>query len=178
MRKLISDFDFTVWLPLAIVVLVFLGISVGRYFAAIFRLRRAAKWRRELAGTERDTEQGRAEFAEWRKDQEQGRRKGMLSVLLSAIAAALLSGFLFMSDRSKLDIMHLVWSALGFLSSLSFVGGLIASCVYAYKRERLICALSLVLMLLAAASTEHFMHQRENTGHVLCPNCDDSDSNN
>jgi hypothetical protein len=47
---------------------------------------------------------------------------------------------------------------------------------YARKPDWLRCGVCLLVILMSAASTEHFSHQKTNSHRAICPHCSDDDS--
>jgi len=102
--------------------------------------------------------------------------------LSSLTALLLLSSMMLISDRWKLHIAYHVWGALYFFGIITFITAIGMACHYArnpLEKWQGIVGLKLwvclLVMLLAAASTEHFFHQKMNVRHIGCPTCSDDD---
>lgn len=84
------------------------------------------------------------------------------------------SGFL-VPDRFKMFFAYQIWGLLGVVSGLSVFIATVLAWYFAKKYELLKVAACLLSVLMGAASTEHCYHQRINSQHVVCPDCNDDD---
>ncbi len=82
---------------------------------------------------------------------------------------------MMLNDRWKVAIALSFWNASQYISFTAFIIAIIAAWYYASKLDGLRVGICLLVMLLAAASAEHFIHQTINAQHQVCPDCDDSD---
>jgi ABC-type uncharacterized transport system permease subunit len=95
--------------------------------------------------------------------------------VLSGLAFAALCAAMLMPDTWKAVAGYLLWTALLFASFVSFIIAISMAWHYAKKSDRMRFGICLLVMLLAAASAEHFFHQRMNAQHINCPHCGDDD---
>jgi uncharacterized membrane protein YidH (DUF202 family) len=122
----------------------------------------------------RDAEWELAEV-EWKYRRQEEKRQAKDIAWVSAITLIVLIAVMLTSDRWKLDAASLAWENLKYVSFLVFIIMIPVTWDCAKKRERLKLVACLLAMLMAAASTEHFIHQEINTKHVICPHCSDDD---
>ncbi len=78
-------------------------------------------------------------------------------------------------DGFKVFVAEGLWDILYIISAVSFVVSIPAAWHYAKESNWLKFGICLLVMLMAAASTEHFVHQKINAGNVNCPHCSDDD---
>ncbi len=189
MKNLIIDFDLTFLWPSIAFALIVLWISIRTYlrprtereycrpsenrgydFADNDAERKVNDARWHL----RDAEWELGEFErEWRRNEEKRQAKGVAWV--SAITLLMFIAVLLISDRLKANVEDLVWSGLQCASFLTFIIAILTAWHYARKLDRIRLGFCLLAMLLAAASTEHFIHQTINVRHAICPHCTDDD---
>ena len=96
-------------------------------------------------------------------------------MIASAIVLVVLCAVMWMGDKWKAEIAQQVWQCLAFIGSGAFVFTIVVACYYARKVELLKLGACLLMMLLIAASLEHFFHQTANARHVVCPHCSSDD---
>ena len=88
-------------------------------------------------------------------------------IWLSGTALFVLCAFMFMPDRWKIFIAYLLWSGLWIVGAASFMVAIPMAWYFGKKKELLRLGICLLVLLMAAASTEHFYHQRVNAWHIL-----------
>jgi hypothetical protein len=157
-RKLVIDFELTVLWPLLVFALIVLLNSV-----LAWRSPGSNKYFWERSSEERQQEQ---EERRWRA-------KGL--GWLSAVLVLLVGAVLVAGDTVKLHVAGLAWPALQFISAITFIITIPVAWNYARTSDRLRLAICLLVLLLTAASTEHFFHQTINAQHAICPHCTDDD---
>lgn len=163
MRNLVIDFDVIVLWPSIAFALIVLATSIRTYLSP-------------SVGYWEAKERGEEHLDEWRR-REKREVKDLL--WLSGGVLLVLCAVMLTNDKWKMNFAYLVWKPLQLVSAVSLVIAALAAWHYAERRERLKLLACLLVMLLAAASTEHFFHQAINTRHVVCPHCgDDDDQNN
>jgi len=177
MRNIIFDFYATVLVPLCIVAAVSLWNSIRLFHSA----------RRELCRLEKllkhQIEAGEAQVEvsneKWRAQDTKSEAKGIL--LVSCVVLLTLVVFILVRDKTKLEIAGFVWHGMYFISAITLIVMIGMACHYVKdpgERWQGIIGLKLWLclgvMLLAAASVEHFLHLDMDTQHIVCPSCDDS----
>lgn len=173
MRKIIFDFYFTALVPFSVVAIVCMCRS-----AYISIKESLGLYRLKTVWANSPGDYNREACAELRQETEKTIREERQKALLWAGIMALFCGFTFLNNTMKLSLIQPFWIVFGYLSLALFIGGVGASCYYAFKREWKKFVLAAVIMLLASACTEHFLHLRFDTEHALCPHCDDSDDDN
>ncbi len=160
MRKLVIDFDLIVLWPSIVFALIVFATALHKYVSPS-----AGYWEAIRNGED---------IGEWRRNQ---KRQVRDLLWFSALAFLVLCAVMLMADRSKLFVAYLAWQALQFFSVISLIVASGMAWHFAWKQERLKLLICLLAMLIAAASTEHFFHQKINTGHIVCPHCGDDDDN-
>jgi hypothetical protein len=158
-RILVVDFEFTVLWPLLIAAGIVLWNSIQAY---------------RYPTPELESEERTAEWDQRWQD-EIRKSRGMVwfsSALLLVVVAVLLT-----NDIWKANIADQAWHLLELASFFAFLisVGMVWHYASTVNRPRLI--LSVVLMLLTAASTEHLSHQATNSRHIVCPDCTHHDDN-
>lgn len=156
MRKLVVDFDLIVLWPSIAFALIVFATSLRTYLSPS-----AGYWEAIRNGED---------IAEWRRNQK-SQVKDLLWI--SAVALLILVAIMLMSDTLKLGVAYLTWDVLEFLSVGALILAAIAAWGYAEKQQRLKLLACLLAMLMAAASAEHFFHQKHNATHAMCPHCND-----
>lgn len=169
MRKIIIDFYLTVLLPLFGIGVVSLWNSIRLYRSANRFISRAPKY------LEEHPEQNTPQFAEERKDEENRKRLAKRLIQISAGGVLALLALVLVGDGIKLEVIGLIWFLLRLISFVSFLVSFGMSWHYARKRQWIPFTLTVLAILLAAASTEHFIHQTINTERINCPDCSDDE---
>ena len=171
MRNLVIDFDLTVLCPLLLLSAIALWSS-GRAF-----LSARVSCRASIKRIERpfETKEAVEEFVEWGRSRCADMREYRKLVGLFVGVVVVLCAAMWMPDRWKIELAYPVWDVLWFASWMSFIITIFVAWHYAEKSDWLRFGICLLAMLMAAASTEHFDHQRMNARHVACPHCSDDD---
>lgn len=165
------DFDLTILCPLILFASVVLLISVRAYFPSRKDCKAAAE---RIKGEFRTKEEGE-ELLEWGRGRCKEMREAKDFIWLSGIALLILCPIMLMADSWKVFTAYWLWSALSVASTVSFIVTIPVAWHYAKKSDWLRFGVCLLVMLMAAASTEHFFHQKINARHVTCPHCSDDD---
>jgi hypothetical protein len=176
MRKIIEDFYLTVLFPLALVVVVSLVFPVRNFVSALVELKRADQWKKTRP--EPYTDQEMSEFAEFRENKKRAIKTSGLLALIWSVSLVGLYGFSLLPNSAKLTVTQGFWTVFGYASVGLFLAGIATTCYYVYRQVWIKFAISLIVVLLAAACAEHFVHLSVNTEHILCPHCDDADDDN
>jgi hypothetical protein len=170
-RKLVIDFDLTFILPLILLALgVFLN-SFRRYWES------RSYYRASLKRIEKpfDSPEDEHQFLEWASERCTKWRKDRKLLWLPSIALVVFCALMLMPDGFKIFLAEGLWKLLFMISAVSFVVSIPAAWHYAKGFNWLKFGICLLVMLLAAASAEHFIHQNINARHVNCPRCSDDD---
>jgi hypothetical protein len=162
-RKLVLDFDVTVLLPLILFVLVVLWNVIQVY-----------RWPSEELYDRKPFDEGE-ELVNWRRERRNERDKAKRFIWFFAIALGVLCGVMFSPGRWKIEFAYPLWDSLWLVSAIAFVILIPTAWHYARKLDWLRLIACLLAMLMAAASAEHFFHQKINARHVSCPYCSDDD---
>jgi hypothetical protein len=170
-RKLVIDFDSTVLFPLIAVALGVLWNSFRRYWESRSDCKAALKRIEKPFDTREEGE----EFFEWGSKRCAEWRKNRKSLWFPSVALIVLCAVVMMPDGFKVFVGEGLWYILGVGSLVSFVICIPMAWHYAKESDWLKLGMCLLAMLVAAASAEHFIHQKENAHHVICPHCSDDD---
>ena len=87
-------------------------------------------------------------------------------IWLSSVVLVAVCGLMLAPDEWKTVAAYLIWDLLSFIAPLSFVITLVAAWDYAKRMEWFRLGVCVILMLMIAASIEHFYHQKINADHV------------
>lgn len=176
MRKLVADFDWTVLGPLILLALIVLSSSLRTYFSARAYCKSA---KRRLAEPFSDDEDRKA-LLEQRGIRQQEKWNSERPIRFSLGALVILCAAMLTVDSWKMVIAYPVWDLLSYISGVAFIVAAVAAWHYA-KKPNLVNIVKLgicfLVMLMAAASAEHFFHQKINARHITCPECRDDDDN-
>lgn len=111
------------------------------------------------------------------------RRGGHPSFIsLPAISTALLTAFFVTTDPVKVRLGAGIYQVMALAAVITFFAALTCASLGISRQERtgperaVELIMCIVVMLVAAGGALHFFHQEDNAKHVLCPHCDDSDS--
>lgn len=122
-----------------------------------------------------DTQEEGEDFLEWGSKRCTESRKAKKSLLIPAIVLVVLCALFWMPGGFTISIAELSWIILLYASELSFIICIPMAWHYAKESNWLKFWMCLLALLMLAASTEHFFHQRINARHVNCPHCSDDD---
>ena len=172
MRSVATDFDMTVLWPLIAVALTLLWYSARTYLSAIKSSQHVEKY---YLNQIRSSGSVDADSLETIDKHRRGRMVSGYRLTGSIIALSLVSGVMLMGDPWKLRIAYLVWTALLFISLISFLAAVGMAWHYAKESDWPKLGACLLAILLSAASAEHFFHQQMNARHATCPHCDDAE---
>ena len=171
MRNLVIDFDLTVLWPLILLALIVLWNSVRTYLKSRSDCKASIE---RLKGTFETLKEGE-EFLEWGRSRCQEKHKSEEFIWISSGMVAILCALMLMPDKWKVVAAHWLFNALWFVSVVSFVIAISMAWRYARKLDWLRVGVCLFVMLMAAASAEHFLHQEINARHIACPHCSQDD---
>lgn len=171
MRKLAIDFDLTVLFPLMLVALGVFWNSFRRYWES------RSYYRASLKRIEKpfDSREEEDEFIEWGSYRCTEWRKDRRSLRFPSIALIVLCVLMFMPNGFKVLAGEGIWYILSLASAVSFIICIPMAWHYAKELDWLKLGMCLLAMLMAAASAEHFIHQKDNAHHAICPHCGDYD---
>jgi hypothetical protein len=165
MHKIVIDFDFTILAPLLVFLLIALWNAIQAY-----------RWPTDKLLDRRPPQEETQERTDWEYERRKEKRNAKTLIVVWAIALSLLCPLWLLNDRWKLEIAFQVWQVLRFFSFFAFLFATLMAWHYARRQERLKLIACLLAMLLIAASAEHLFHQTSNTGRIVCPGCDDDQS--
>lgn len=171
MRKLVLDFDVTVLVPLILVAIGVLWNSVRRYWES------RSDYRASLKRIERpfDSREDEDEFLEWGSKRCTEWRKDRRLLWLTSIVFVAICALMMAPDGFKVSVAEGFWSLMWFVGAASFIICIPMAWHYSKESDWLKFGICLLAMLIAAASAEHFLHQKDNAHHVNCPHCGDDD---
>jgi hypothetical protein len=174
-RKLVLDFDLTVLGPLILFALIVLSSSLRAYFSAKAYCKSAKRRLSEPFTEPFSTEEDRKALLEQHgiRQQEKWNAKGLIWFSIGALV--ILCAAMLAVDSWKMLIAHMVWYLLSYVSGVAFIIAAVAAWHYAKKPDWIMLGICFLGMLMAAASAEHFFHQRINAWHVVCPECGSDD---
>jgi hypothetical protein len=170
-RSIVTDFELTVLWPLLVAAAALLWLAIRMRLASGRRLREV----QQDFQAQMKVNEVRADTVALRN--EAGSAYFHSGTLLYGVITALvlLILLLFIGDKWKVLFAYFIWGALWVASVVGFIVSLPMAWHYAKKWDWLKLGLCLLGMLLAAASAEHFFHQRINAKHIYCPHCTDDD---
>lgn len=96
-------------------------------------------------------------------------------IRISVAALLVFCAVMMLDDTWKVAVASGFWRASQMVSVFTVIAAILATWYYASKLDGLRVGICLLVMLLAAASAEHFYHQTINAHHQVCPNCNDDD---
>lgn len=180
MRKLVLDFDWTVLGPLILFALIVLSSSLRTYFSARTYCKSAKRRLSEPFTEPFSTDEDRKELLELHSIRQQEKWNSVRPIQFSIGALVILCAAMLTVDSWKMVIAYPVWDLLSYVSGVAFIIAAVAAWHYA-KKPNLVNVVKLgicfLVMLMAAASAEHFFHQKINTRHITCPECSYDDDN-
>ena len=145
MRKIVTDFDWTILLPMMLFTFVVLACFIHQY---------------RLAKAEGNDIEAR----------------NVRNLLIFTIGAlVVICAVFFAPSKLKVFFAFQIWGLLFFVSIVSVLIAALFTWDFVTKWEFVKAGLCLVAMLMGAASTEHCYHQKNNSHHVVCPDCNDDD---
>lgn len=161
MRKIVFDFDLTVLWPLILLFLVGLGRSIRTYISSKADCKACA----EVLGMSLGAQE-REEILERKRTSQQQNWVSKDLIRASAIALGACSGAVFMPDNWKILAAYFSWYFLSFASAALFIFAIVLAWDYAKKSDVVKFLICILVMLIAAASAEHFYHQKINADYV------------
>lgn len=171
MRKIVLDFDLTILAPLILASLVWLWKSVRTHYSSKADYRACT----ELLTLDLDTKEIEETLERKRKRQDEIWKSKDL-IRFSAVALVVLCTALFMPDGWKAVAAYGLWYMLSVASVFAVIFAILAAWDYAMKPDYLKFLIWVLAILMAAASAEHFYHQKINARHVTCPECSGDDA--
>jgi dolichol kinase len=162
-RSLVIDFYVTLLWPLILLAVIALWYAIQGY-----------RWPTKELSERKPFDEGE-ELVNWRYERRDEKDKAKNLIWFFSVMFVLLCAVMFTPDRWKIEVAYQFWTVLWFASGMALI--ILVPTAWHYARAlrwwKLIACLLAILM--AAASTEHFYHQKINSGKITCPQCDDDD---
>lgn len=173
MRKIVLDFDLTILAPLILTALVVLWKAVRKWFSSKADYRACV----ELLALPLESKEEIEETLERKRERQQEIRQSKDVLWFSSVALVVLCAAWLIPDSWKVLAGYFVWYVLSLAGPIAIIFAILAAWDYAMKPNLIKFVVCILAILMAAASTEHFYHQKINANHVICPNCSESDDN-